>query len=250
MTKYHINGEGNPGVCSAESGNCPFGGDANHYSTKEKAREAFELSMAAQALLKRTTKRSSSAEAIAGALAERSLREFAVFARGGWNPTNHPADFERETHAKLLELSESTTVGNMFERASQLKKNYDSWYYANETADVIDPEDLSRDTYLHMVAPATTAAVTTVENTLADLDWTTRNSSDDADTNHRVFSEILRLDMSTAAGPHRAVELLKENGWIIDEADAADELKDAVVKGQEKALTYGARFQYEQTHLL
>lgn len=44
--KYHINGAGEAGKCSAQSGNCPFGGDERHYDSPEKARMAFELSMA------------------------------------------------------------------------------------------------------------------------------------------------------------------------------------------------------------
>jgi hypothetical protein len=27
MAKYHINDKGNPGKCTAQSGNCPFGGE-------------------------------------------------------------------------------------------------------------------------------------------------------------------------------------------------------------------------------
>jgi len=42
MAKYHVNGAGDPGVCSAEKGNCPFGGADQHYTTKDGARKAFE----------------------------------------------------------------------------------------------------------------------------------------------------------------------------------------------------------------
>ena len=44
MPKYHVNpATGNPGVCRAQK-NCPFGGEADHYSTREEAREAYEKS--------------------------------------------------------------------------------------------------------------------------------------------------------------------------------------------------------------
>lgn len=42
MAKYHINAHGNPNPCSAQSGNCPFGGDENHFSTPEEARSVYE----------------------------------------------------------------------------------------------------------------------------------------------------------------------------------------------------------------
>ncbi len=42
--KYHINPEtGDPGLCKAKAGKCPFGHDADHFHTKEQARGAYEL---------------------------------------------------------------------------------------------------------------------------------------------------------------------------------------------------------------
>lgn len=41
MPKFHINTKGEPGRCSAEV-QCPFGEDSDHYSSPERAREAFE----------------------------------------------------------------------------------------------------------------------------------------------------------------------------------------------------------------
>lgn len=44
MSKYHVNPTtGMPGRCSAKPGNCPYGGDENHYGTYS---EAFEQSQA------------------------------------------------------------------------------------------------------------------------------------------------------------------------------------------------------------
>lgn len=42
MAKYHINGKGEPGKCSAEKGNCPFGSDDEHYTSAAAARTAYE----------------------------------------------------------------------------------------------------------------------------------------------------------------------------------------------------------------
>ena len=45
MDKFHISSDGNPRVCSASEGNCPIGGNENHYTSKEAARAAFEASL-------------------------------------------------------------------------------------------------------------------------------------------------------------------------------------------------------------
>lgn len=42
MAKFHLNGNGDPGLCKASQGNCPFGGDEEHYTSPEAARSAFE----------------------------------------------------------------------------------------------------------------------------------------------------------------------------------------------------------------
>jgi len=40
---YHISpSTGNPNICRAQNGNCPFASDDDHYETKAEAREAFE----------------------------------------------------------------------------------------------------------------------------------------------------------------------------------------------------------------
>lgn len=43
MARYHISPKtGNPSLCRAESGKCPFGKDDVHFSSREEARTAFE----------------------------------------------------------------------------------------------------------------------------------------------------------------------------------------------------------------
>ena len=47
MSKYHVNPKtGNPGACNAEI-RCPFGGEEQHYASREEAREAYELQQTA-----------------------------------------------------------------------------------------------------------------------------------------------------------------------------------------------------------
>ena len=40
--KWHVNGEGKPGKCSAKAGACPFGADAPHFGTRREAQAAAE----------------------------------------------------------------------------------------------------------------------------------------------------------------------------------------------------------------
>lgn len=42
MAKYHINDSGEAGECHAQKGGCPFGGEENHFTSAEAAREDFE----------------------------------------------------------------------------------------------------------------------------------------------------------------------------------------------------------------
>lgn len=49
--KFHVNGKGEAGKCSASNGKCPFGGETgteNHYDTVEQAQAAAERQLSAQ----------------------------------------------------------------------------------------------------------------------------------------------------------------------------------------------------------
>lgn len=41
MAKIHINSNGEPGVCKATTGACPFGSEDTHFSSKEEAAKAY-----------------------------------------------------------------------------------------------------------------------------------------------------------------------------------------------------------------
>ena len=43
--KFHINAAGEAGKCKATKGNCPFGGEAEHFTSAEAAREHYEKQM-------------------------------------------------------------------------------------------------------------------------------------------------------------------------------------------------------------
>lgn len=42
MSKFHINTAGEAGQCRAENGKCPFGGESDHFTSADAAREAYE----------------------------------------------------------------------------------------------------------------------------------------------------------------------------------------------------------------
>lgn len=45
MTKFHVNANGEAGACRAEKGGCPFGGEKEHFTSPEAARESYETKM-------------------------------------------------------------------------------------------------------------------------------------------------------------------------------------------------------------
>lgn len=42
MSKFHFGRSGKPAQCNAKKGNCPFGSDAEHYSSRQEAQKALE----------------------------------------------------------------------------------------------------------------------------------------------------------------------------------------------------------------
>lgn len=54
MAKYHINAQGNPGVCRAQRA-CPFGGESEHFGSAEEARMAYEGAMSGQTFAEAAT---------------------------------------------------------------------------------------------------------------------------------------------------------------------------------------------------
>lgn len=69
--KYHISPEtGNPNKCSAKPGNCRFGSDDKHYSTKQEARAAYEAINKTETVTLGKGKKKSRAQTIADNISE------------------------------------------------------------------------------------------------------------------------------------------------------------------------------------
>jgi len=55
--KFHINSNGEAGRCSATKGGCPFGGESEHFTSAEAAREHYENTMTGEAVPAKATKK-------------------------------------------------------------------------------------------------------------------------------------------------------------------------------------------------
>jgi hypothetical protein len=259
MAKYHINPEsGEVSACRAKQDRCPFGGLSAHYASKENAQQAYELSMASQALPpKHSTgaKPSASALAILRATEERRERDFGRMLTditvGKDAQVSETAI--RPTYELLTRLaSEKATVGTMFERAARLRKAY-SKEVAGSTGAHMLPEELHPHMYLQIVAPATNAAVHEAEDYLQEADWHVLQKPADSEKNRRLFSELMKKDMSKDEAGAEAVAYLQANGWDILETQGdnpQEQVTEAILRAQEKALSYWGQFKYEQSHLL
>ena len=253
MTKYHINGEGNPGLCKAQNGKCPFGGEANHYSSQENARKAFELSMASKANPLR--KKQTSAEAIASAEGRRKLKEFArifTLVNLGKEPTKDEVTALKPTQEKLRNLADSkASVGNMFERARKIEKLYKQETGADAT--LMSSDELMPDHYLQTVAPATAHVNFAMTQVFENDDWDVRTYGDNFESNARLFSELVTIDTRKKDAYPKAIATIRKAGWFVDDVDepyTKDTVMSAIADGKSIAKTYGAQYKYEQTHLL
>lgn len=86
--RYHINpNTGESGKCSAKSGNCPFAGEDQHFTSPEAARSAFEANNSAKTFsmsrkdMNASAKATDDHEAIAGIIANGSDRTFSNLAK-------------------------------------------------------------------------------------------------------------------------------------------------------------------------
>jgi hypothetical protein len=57
LMKFHINSNGEAGRCSATKGGCPFGGESEHFTSAEAAREHYEKTMTGEAVPAKATKK-------------------------------------------------------------------------------------------------------------------------------------------------------------------------------------------------
>lgn len=268
MTKYHINSKGEASKCSATQGKCPFANDSDHYESAAEARTAFEKATTKKrGLFARLTSKKTRPADEDGATAPRepapdyalNLRKFdsmmAIGRRHGWERMKDGTIFKaagsyQNTFQTLNTMVENDRAGGtLFERADRLKSIYRRSREAGEVeTPSFDPDTISREAYLQMVAPATQASVAKIQSSLKDEGWLTQTSKSQVDTNHRVFSKLLKLDMDTEAGKQEAVKALQADGWVVEAGDA-DALADAVKKGQAEARTYDGRFEGEQERL-
>lgn len=92
MAKFHVSSDGNPRVCTAAEGNCPIGGNENHYTSKEAARAAFEESVKVPTS---TTKKT---------LSEKSVRKVTAWGTVEWR--NSKGQLHRDGDLPAVELTD------------------------------------------------------------------------------------------------------------------------------------------------
>lgn len=85
MARYHINPEtGNPGFCRAKK-NCPFGGDNDHFPTREEARKAAEAELAKEYSFDVTTAEPAAIDSRLADLYQERIKLYATEASREWS---------------------------------------------------------------------------------------------------------------------------------------------------------------------
>lgn len=280
--KYHVNAAGEAGVCRAENGNCPFGSDEQHYPTAEAARAAYEdTTTKKKGLFSRLTARRGKAKKtdavdsdVHGGLEDAKveavvwkprnsptadMKKFkallAIGKREGWNRMPDGTPFRANgmygnTFNALQDLIKSDNLGgDAFERADRLQEAYAEKRKVGEVeAPSIGVSELTRDSYLHMVAPATAASVDAVTSSLKKAGWDVVGDKSREDQYFRSLGKLVTLDLESESGKKEAIELLNANGWEVFDDDT-DALHEAAIKGREAAGEFNEFFEEEQKHL-
>lgn len=81
MARYHLTEAGDPGVCRATQGRCPYGGSREHYSSAAEARESFEAAHSMAALLRGGVNKNPRLTALEAELEERKLLQRELYRR-------------------------------------------------------------------------------------------------------------------------------------------------------------------------
>ena len=117
--KFHINPEnGKISACKALKGGCPFGGDSQHYATKDRAQQAFELSMGAQ------TQTLNKSELLAASIAVRDKAFMSAFDSYGATTLNYS---QVNSLIKVMGTAYSKVKGNddSFTAAEKLANEFE-----------------------------------------------------------------------------------------------------------------------------
>ena len=120
MAKFHINSKDMPAPCRAQKGNCPYGGEENHFDSKEKAQEYINI---------------------------KSQEEFGLL---GATPTQTPYTHDKDNFERLENLIEHLGADKVLEELSyalpddELKNVLDSVINDWDMKDYID-EDYTTD---------------------------------------------------------------------------------------------------------
>lgn len=145
-TKFHINPvTGSVGACSAQPGNCPFGGADEHYPTPEAARAGFEAYMDSHTLPEPSVQEQMREDLIRNAEADfqkkpglpQKLHELAKVKRrelqetlAYWSSVDHPAHTQasEEVGALLNEIDwqNASSIGGSMQNLAELVSEFEN----------------------------------------------------------------------------------------------------------------------------
>lgn len=232
MAKYHVNANGEAGPCKAEKGGCPFGGEAEHFTSYEAAREAYEERMEAHEAPSMTKapvqtfvrKRVKTGQPSGVLLLESSLKKWTSY-----GVTIRRAQFEKLA-AEALKLRKKFDDPKLdsFEVAEKIMKQYSKEVKGKEFFE--ETTYAMNESAFSYVSPIVGGAAGAFEETLTKAGWETRGSS----MNNLEFAKIYAQAAKRAGANASAEELattFKEQArkarWNMNGASEDDVIAEA-----------------------
>lgn len=238
MAKFHINDKGDAGLCSAAAGRCPFGGEAQHYASKENAQKAFEMSMAANHF---PEVRPRAYQQPILSLEERAYRNSKFVKAVGRQRLSNLTSAEARD---ILHAVDSARLGingeqDGFSAAEDLAKNMNGmneFFTKNLSEEVFSAAKSASFSY---IAPHVSSASNAFEDELAEAGWDTRGSDTAKDkfSFERIFVQAVKIS-GVEGSSKDLMEAFKEvaqadKNWDIEESVESDEaLSKASVKAR------------------
>lgn len=139
VAKFHINPEKGPRPCSAQDGQCPYGSDAPHFSSKAEAQEAFERALSAEIKPLGSLKRISRREL------ESRKKSFAKdFESMDYSDVENFANLSKENH-RIIDTLINERSEESYKRFLKLEKINPAYNDSAEKCDIETFKSLKRD---------------------------------------------------------------------------------------------------------
>lgn len=230
MAKYHVNSTtGEAGACKAVKGNCPFGGEAEHYTSAGAARDAYEASMKVAGMT--PTKKVKVADREYSGPSVKALRDrevTTIFMERVSSPTS------KAQLKKVLELMDQAYANSNTSQRDNfaVARNMDQEFRALATAQTdITPAKVQDYGYavahsaFAYVSPYVTRASNSFENELNDMNWHTRTTGEPFEF-EEIYARAAKRAHGTPKELAKAFEAeAKAIGWQLEDGFEEDLLK-------------------------